>query len=165
MQQQRLPHSIVLLLCCLIVGTGCSNTNPFHYDYQGRLLTVDGKPAAGTKVYVNDAAGLGMDKSPEMRADYWKNWGTTTDSSGEFRGAFNNGHGDTYSKWLGLLPVPPPAAELDGVYVVVNRSGKWTPIFVKLDAQSQKYSYEGGRHLELPAVVLPSLTTQPPMQK
>jgi len=71
-----------------------------------------------------------------------------------FQGIFNNARGETYYKWLSLVPIPPPAKRLDAVCVMANRHCEWIPILVPLNTASQKRGYEGGRHLDLPPATL-----------
>jgi len=145
------PRTLLLAILLLLIA-GCGDTNAFHYDYQGTLLEADGRPAAGVKIYVRES--VAPERSDEDRWEFWTWWGTTTDQQGRFQGIFNNARGETYYKWLSLVPIPPPAKRLDAVCVMANRHCEWIPILVPLNTASQKRGYEGGRHLDLPPATL-----------
>ena len=139
------PLNVLLLGC--VCAAGCGDTNAFHYDYHGVLRMPDGRPAAGAKIFATDSEGLRLFDTDEARWDHWRYWGTVTDKDGHFAGRFNGE--DTYWKWLGILPVAPPAKELPGVYIAYNLRCEWYTAFVRMEENSQMHASEGARELDL----------------
>jgi hypothetical protein len=135
----------------LVLG-GCESM-AYHYDYQGVLFIADKTPAVGVKVSVQASVELSQWIKNAPRSDLLDGQDSTfTDEEGRFNGVVN-GDG-TYTQWLSI-PVR-AAPKLNGIYVWIFRQSEWSPIYVPLTDAAQTRGYSGGRHVDLPTIVLPS---------
>ena len=86
---------------------------------------------------------------------------TVTDRHGRFSGRGNGP--TTYVQWLSLPRAPAPA--LSRVNVWVHDGSGWSPVTVPLTKAWQSRGFPGGRHVDLPAVTVPSRPRRDPASR
>lgn len=151
---------VAVMLLSAAVVTGC-DYRPYTYDALGKIVWDDGKPAVGVSVLLDTPEptlppprSSADFASRHFPIEYVRDYSAITDNHGIFK--CNCIAGQMYS---GFAFSAPPAPPLDTVYLWVKPDSEWLLKFIRLNSESQMVSHPGGRHINLPTVVLPRPTT------